>query len=37
MWDLENGVGIKGCLEGEALKRLHFIGVYWFVRGDYYP
>ena len=35
-WDLENGVGIKGDMMGNALRPVNFLNVYWFVWADYF-
>ncbi len=37
IWDLENGIGIKGRKKGETLRPINFLSVYWFVWVDYFP
>ncbi len=37
VWDLENGIGIKGNMMGKTLRPVNFLDVYWFVWADYYP
>lgn len=36
-WDLRSGMGIKGRMKDQNLRRVSFVSVYWFVWADYYP
>ena len=36
VWDLENGIGIKGNMMGKTLRPINFLTVYWFVWADYF-
>ena len=36
VWDLENGIGIKGNMMGKTLRPVNFLTVYWFAWADYF-
>ncbi len=35
--DLRTGKAIEGCLRSQALKKVDFKKVYWFIWADYFP
>jgi len=36
-WDLKTGKAIEGSLSSQALKKVDFKKVYWFIWADYFP